>query len=107
MKTVSLLLLLISCSCFPGENGQWFCEIESGKREGGTIWSCGVADGVDEGGARANALKEAYREFYSICNESSDCADKPKVIDPQRTSCKIKPNGLWKCVRLIVVTLQK
>ena len=85
----------------------WFCTQESGKREGTTLWSCGIGDGVDEGQAREHALSAAFREFHMICDNSADCAGRSVVVNPQRTSCTHDARGFWTCTRLLVSTLVK
>ncbi len=89
------------------EAGKWFCEQESGKRDGTVIWSCGIGEGLNEAAAREAALRAAFREFHMICDSSADCYRRPVTTDPQRTSCKHLQNGLWICTRLIISTLRK
>ena len=100
-----IILLLFSCQAFGQDN--WFCESQSGKRDGATFWICGMGDGLDEGAARAQALKDGLKQFTLICEASSDCRETPRTVSPQRMSCKVAKNGLWTCVRLLVVTLLK
>lgn len=100
-----LLMLLISLSF--QARADWFCDSESGKREGFVIWSCGIGEGLDEGTAREKALQAAFREFELICANSSDCDGKPRTVDPQRTSCKRDSRGFVSCTRLIITTLGK
>ena len=104
MKSI-IVALLLSTQAFAAD--EWYCETQSGKRAGNTLWSCGIGSGLDESHAREDALKAAFREFDMICDSSADCAGKRKTVDPQRTSCKQDPRGFFSCVRLIVVTLEK
>lgn len=103
MRLILMFLLTLSFQA----RADWFCDSESGKRDGGVIWSCGIGEGLDESTARENALRAAFREFELICSNSSDCEGKAKTVDPQRTSCKRDPRGFISCTRLIVTTLGK
>ncbi len=99
------LLFLFSGNVRADESGTWFCEVDTGKRMGNVYWSCGMHSDLDESGARLGALKDALYQFDLICEASSDCARKPRTVEPRRSSCKQLKNGLWSCSRLIVVTL--
>jgi hypothetical protein len=101
MKTL-IILLLIGNQAFSDD---WFCQHESGKREGDTIWACGIGEAISEGDARHNALKDAQREFSEICEMSNDCMGKKLNVDPQRTTCS-PHNGHMKCYRLLVINLK-
>lgn len=108
MKYVFLILFFLGANAFANDDGKWFCEQESGKREGAVIWSCGMGQAFDEGGARSAALRDAFHEQQMICQASSDCANKPRTVTPQRTSCKQNlKNNLWTCHRLIITSIQE
>lgn len=83
----------------------WFCQEESGKREGDTILSCGVAEWNDEGIARKKALDAAIDEFQSICEISEDCKRRKIIVEPKRTSCAKDSRGIIKCYRMIAIKL--
>lgn len=100
-----VLLLTFLSLVHADDSGSWMCEQTASKRNGSIIYSCGVGEGLTEGEARAQALRDAFREFNAICDESSDCKGRPKTVDPQRTSCKKDPKGYVVCYRLIVTTL--
>lgn len=69
---------------------------------------CGIGESAnDEGFARKKALTNAIEEFKIICDLSSDCANQPISIEPKRTTCAPKENGLIKCYRLIEITIGK
>lgn len=106
MKTISILFVLfISSSAFATE--QWFCTDESGKRDGDTVLACGVGESTTEDYARKRALTSAIYEFQTICDMSSECAGRPTSVEPKRLTCSQDKQGLWKCYRLIAVTLGK
>lgn len=104
MKT--LIFAILTVSSWNAYSDDWFCKHEAGKRENGQLWACGIGESMEEASARKNALKDAYREFESICEISSDCDEKRVTVDPQRTTCQ-PYNGHWKCYRLLVVTLKQ
>lgn len=109
-----LMLVVFAFEAFAKEPG-WFCEEESGKREGNLIYACGVGEGHNEMAAREHALAHAINEFKSICELSSDCKGKSTIVTPMRMSCNGEPskNVLlrgtvnWKCYRLIVITVDR
>lgn len=110
MRTIFIWLFFWSI-CFPaygGDKPQWFCTDESGKRQGRVIWACGVGESIDEASARRQALNNAIEEFKTICELSSDCNGKKKVVEPKRLTCVESFGGrLVKCYRLIGVTLSR
>lgn len=85
---------------------QWFCVDESAKREGNTLWVCGVGEGKTEHRSRYEALSEALGAFRSICLASADCDIVRVSVEPKRLSCTENSKG-WKCYQLIVVTIGK
>lgn len=110
------ILLVLACEGISAKEPGWFCEEESGKRDGNKIYACGVGEAMDEMGAREKALETAISEFKLICALSVDCKDKPAIVTPMRMSCShgaIEIAGWsagrshWKCYRLIVIALEK
>lgn len=87
------------------EENTWMCEETASKRSGHVIYTCGEGEGLTVGEARANALKDAFREFNALCDASNDCKGQPKTVEPQRTTCKKDSKGYYTCYRLIVTSL--
>ena len=102
MKNAIFLVMFVS-NCAKAD--EWFCTQEAGKREGNTIWACGIGESTDEANARRLALKDAHREFDDICQMSDDCRGKESSVDPQRTSCEAF-RGHFKCHRMIMVSFK-
>lgn len=86
------------------KEGNWFCEEESGKRDGNTIWACGVGEATLEHLSRKYALDHAIEEFNTLCQISSDCRGKKTSVEPKRMTC-YKNGIILKCYRLIQVTI--
>lgn len=102
MKFIILVLALVSQSVFADE---WFCSTESGQRSGDTILACGVGEGMLEQHARKLALANALDEFQTICQASTECRNRTTSMEPKRLSCSKDKQGIWKCYRLIAITL--
>jgi hypothetical protein len=101
MKMILIIILSISHAA---SKEQWFCTDESGKRDKNVIWSCGVGEAPSESLARADALKEAMKEFRTICEASRDCSTEHVIVEPKRMTC-LEMKDRWKCYRLIEVRL--
>ena len=101
MNTILILILSVAHAT-PKE--QWFCLEESGKRDQNVIWSCGVGEAPSESLARADALREAMKEFKTICEASADCSTQHVTVEPKRMTC-LEMKDRWKCYRLIEVKL--
>ncbi len=104
MKTF-LMFILISVSAANAQDG-WLCEQEAGIRDGKVYAICGIGESLEEQYARARALTAAIEEFETLCDVSSDCFRSQRVVIPKRTACEQNKQGLWKCYRLIEVTLK-
>ncbi len=106
MRTLLIMTLLFTGHAFSEtKNPEWFCTEEAGKREGRTLWSCGVGEEPLEQDARRAALHAAMGEFRIICEASADCKPTRVSVEPKRMSC-IKQSTGWKCYRLIQVTME-
>lgn len=104
MRTLFFLsMMFFSLPAFAKDD--WFCERESAERNGGVYNICGVAQSNDETYARSRALSAALGDFDKMCSESADCDGRPKTVEPGRTSCSVEANGLWKCYRMITITI--
>lgn len=101
-----LLMLFVARTALAEEKATWFCSEQTAKREGSTLWSCGIGFGLDEGAARQSGMKDAISEFHIICDASIDCDSSKAIVDPKRTACAKDQRGLWKCTQLIVITLE-
>lgn len=84
----------------------WVCEEEASVKDGEVYSVCGIGESMEEGYARTRALQAAFTEFDLICGASSDCHHRPNYVVPKRTTCERSKQGLWKCYRLIEVTLK-
>lgn len=106
MRTIIIMLMLLSFKAMAADQkaDQWFCRDESGKRDANVMWACGVGEGLYENQARAQALREAFKEYHTICEESADCDMKQAVVEPKRLTCVETMQGrMWKCYRLIEI----
>ena len=97
MKKLITALLFVSFQAYAG----WYCtEVSSSWMEQGKmLQTCGVGQGDNESAARLDAYNNARKEFDSICNKDTLCANKMVNIDPQRTECS-ESNGVYVCHRL-------
>jgi hypothetical protein len=102
-----LLMLFISIPAFAAEKGEWFCEQSGVRRDDNIYYICGSATVPDEAGASYWALHHALEEFDLICNASTDCAGKPRTVEPQRMTCKRWSNGHSNCHRLLKIIVGK
>lgn len=102
MKKFLIILFFIQTAS--AESG-WYCEGEAAARNGNIYAACGVGEGMDESYARQRALNFAIAEFSTICELSSDCAEKPRTFEPKRTTCNQGKTGIWKCYRMIEITV--
>ncbi len=100
-----LFILFISLPA--AAQDQWFCTTESGKRQGDTIFACGTGEGMSEEYARKRALTNALGEFQIICEASTECRNRTTMVEPKRMTCTEASNGIWKCYRLVAITLGK
>lgn len=82
----------------------WLCTSESSQVHGGSVFSCGIGVGKDEGEARAKAFGAAQSEFYHICGASTNCKGHAVIVEPRRTTCETANSG-YKCYRLVVFTV--
>lgn len=109
MRMILKLMLVIgsyAISVNAYANEDWYCMSDGGKRDGNTIQSCGVGEGLLEGVARHLALRSAFEEYEAICEVSADCHGKKVIAEPKRMTCKATENGrMYKCYRLVVFTL--
>jgi hypothetical protein len=84
---------------------RWTCTDDSSQRNG-SVWSlCGVAQAKTEANARELALDKAIYEFKALCEIDTGCKDHNKTVEPKRTSCKRYVNDMWKCWRMMQVTV--
>jgi len=92
-------LLLVSRYAFSAD---WYCkEVASEWMEKGkSLQTCGIGYGRNENEARADAFKNAQKEFKNVCNKNSRCYNKVTNVDPKRTECK-RSNSGYICHRLI------
>lgn len=87
----------------PAESETW---CDSGAVKNGEVYSlCGVGQSYDESSARERALNLGLEQFDKICRMSSDCADRPRTVEPGRTACATNSSGNWKCWTRVVVTI--
>lgn len=101
------LILFMGNFAFAEPKPSWFCTEESGKRSGNVLSACGSGEATIEGQARQSALEHAFREYHSICSESSDCNGHEVSVEPKRLTCVSElGGGWWKCYRLIEVTIK-
>lgn len=113
MKTILIMVMMwFGVEAFGEEKkaDSWFCTDESGKRDHDSLWACGVGEAMAESTARQEALKQAFIEFGTICNQSDDCHGYKVYIEPKRLTCveqMFGPNKIWKCYRLIEVHISK
>jgi hypothetical protein len=98
MKTLILFVLCFSRLSFGDD---WTCKEESSRREGASIFACGIGTGKDEAHARASAFQEASGEFARICAISSDCANHETKVIPGRTTCEMNA-GAFTCHRAVL-----
>jgi hypothetical protein len=97
-------LLLMVSQAFAQDT--WSCVTDSSHMRSNQFYACGVGQSKWEGIAREHAFARAQNEFIELCNLSTECIKKKRLIDPGRTSCDRVPNGDWKCYRLILITLE-
>ncbi len=95
MRTLLLFTLVVSPAAFGDE---WLCTEASAIRSGNTLTVCGIGEAESEGVARAEALKQAKKEFVSLCSASADCRNREADLLPLRTSCE-KNGTRYKCYR--------
>lgn len=93
----SLVVLSLSTNAY----ASWFCEEGASRKQGNGIVSCGIGSNADEDEARKKALHNAIAEFNLICDESVDCQNFEKIIEPLRTECKLNGDE-YKCYRAVV-----
>lgn len=101
---LTLVFLFISSVASATDDGNWLCEVESIQKQGNVFYACGIGVSYGESAARGQALRIAIGHFKTLCNESSDCAGKPKIMDPQRLSCR-KDKTVYRCAQLIKITV--
>lgn len=105
MKQLVLILLLFSHAAYSETKEQWFCTDETSQRQGDVWYACGIGEGMTEGEARSLSLTASIREFGRVCEISSDCNGVKRTVEPKRTSCLESKDKIWKCYRLIQITL--
>lgn len=103
MRIIIIMILLLGSIAHAGD--KWICTDESSSRDGNVWTACGVGEGSEERSARETALKATISEFATICALSTDCNEKRRTIEPKRTTCSEARNGVWKCYRMIQVTI--
>lgn len=99
------LFVLALNSAFATED--WLCTTEAAVREGTKLSVCGIGESMYEGDARSRALRNAIEDGKLLCEVSSDCRDHKTKVLPQRTSCSQDKQGLWKCFRLVVISIDE
>lgn len=79
----------------------WFCTERAVVREGSLYKACGMSSSPVESDARMGALRDAKREFVSVCDSSDDCLGHEVTVTPGRTEC-IKGLLGYTCRRLLL-----
>lgn len=97
-----LFLILISIQ---SHADQWQCTDDQAHRDDNVWYSCGLGESSLEGQARAWALDSAVIDFLKVCDLSTDCRGLKRTVEPKRTTCT-EAKGMWKCYRMIQVTVQ-
>jgi hypothetical protein len=92
------IFLITFCLVSTSEAADWICKEAASQRQGEAIMACGIGVAKDEATARILALKEAKREFDSICSESADCKGHALKVTPLRNDCQTR-NGRVECYR--------
>ncbi|HLE10564.1 MAG: hypothetical protein A2504_14130 [Bdellovibrionales bacterium RIFOXYD12_FULL_39_22] len=86
----------------------WLCkQVASIKLSTGLYNSCGLGVNSEESMARKLALKNAFDEFYALCNKSYDCKGHKLSFEPLRTDCEQQTDNNWKCYRGLQVDVSK
>jgi hypothetical protein len=119
MKKNTKSLILIITSFLMTQIGMasddWLCHGDnvSSIKRGNSIYACGSAKGHDEQDAKETAFLAAQNEFHSVCDNSADCRNKKRTVEPKRTECESigpSPSGgryfKFKCYRLVVFTME-
>lgn len=100
-----IVLFLVASMAHSEASETWTCMDDSSSREGALWTACGVGEGIGEREARDQALRSAINEFGTICAISSDCDGHKRTVEPKRITCTHYKSGLWKCYRMIQITL--
>lgn len=95
MRALLILSLAFTHAALADE---WLCTEASAVRSGSTLTVCGIGEADSEGVARAEALKQAKKEFVSLCSASADCRNREADLSPLRTTCE-KKDQKYKCYR--------
>lgn len=103
MKTVIMILMLVSCTA----EAQWTCTYTSIQKSGPDYEACGVGYGVDENKARDEAFREAKGEFTRLYELDDSIRGHAVTVTPNRTDCQKEQDGRYKCFRSISFLIQK
>jgi hypothetical protein len=100
VQLITLFLLTLA----PVSAHAWYCQEVASERQGNVINACGIGTGKDENEARTSAFENSKKEFFRICELSTDCAKHEIDVNPQRTSCD-SAKGVVTCHRLVTFTV--
>lgn len=89
----------------PEHKEHWTCTDDSTQRQDNIWYSCGINQSDTEAVAMRHALQEALIEFDTLCKLSSDCHGHKRTMEPKRSSCVQLSNGVWKCWRMVQITV--
>lgn len=107
MNKVYLLILMVLFSPPGFSTESWLCTEEGAVQEGHELSVCGIGESMTEGAARSSALKNAIEEAVILCDLSSSCRGHKTTVLPKRTTCSQDKQGVWKCFRMILVSIEK
>lgn len=99
-----VILLTIILGTIASAQAKWMCEEVASVRNGDTIYSCGVGAAPQENEARDLARENAFKEFYALCNNSTDCRGHAINSKPLRNDCQMKGNQ-YNCYRGLEITI--